>query len=924
MLSTGPFSLSLGRTFFAWVLLLCWLEAFAQAHGLRVRSVQQELASYEPRQIVTLSFNVSNESDRVQELETRLQLPAGWRPVTPDLPFSLARGESVARFATFVIPDGAVAGDHIVHYVVRSRLQPELFIRYSTTVHVAAMGRLDVSALDAPSAVASGESYRAVFLVRNAGNTHVVAKFRARSSLQHSVAPEEGTVELAPRESRELALEIRSEVVKKLAFEKLSLSVTDGAELTAQAVRVVKLLPAGGSGESLYRTIPGQVRLTHLAQQRDGVRKSGWQTEFAGAGPIDEAGSRHINFLLRGPDARHTSTLGAWDEYRLEYSGNGFVMGVGDLAYALSPLTEFGRYGRGVQARLTTGDWNLGLYEMSDRFVQNESRQLGASASRALSPTSRVGLNYLAKSGAATANIYSIQASEQDAGFSAEAELATSDSSSSGRASRAYLYDGRGRLRYSATALYAEPQFAGYYRDQALLAISGNYALASGFGLRTTAFWQRTNLDRLTGRPALEESRLELGLEAPSMAGIALSADVLMRRTRDLRPVSTVDLLHPGVRVNASYSSGAGWGVAASGELGATQARVSEQRYTTSLAMLSTYWHPSERHSYSVYLLRDDNTYSTVRQAVRTIAGISAAFQPWDRARLSLNLQHGTAEGSNRFLTAGFEQTLRGGQTISLMVRHASNNLYRQTDAQLVFTVPLDLPVARRPDLAPVSGRLVDIETGAGLAGVPLSLDGVVVMTDAHGYFRYEAARAGRRYLTLAGGGAAAGKVPLMPFPHEMDVRANGDNYVEIRFVRPGTVKGRVQRHEHAAQLLSQALSEGENQSMALTEGHGLAGALVIVSNADITYRRLTDADGRFRIDGLPPGKWLVRLDEGTLPLSGQYQIEQLGFPQDVRSGEEIFVDFKLRPLSRRLKLISVAPVISDANSTARGGRTSR
>ncbi|WP_041646004.1 NEW3 domain-containing protein [Aromatoleum aromaticum] len=900
----------------AWLLLLCWVEVFAQAHGLRVQAVDHELASVEPRHVVTLAFSVGNDSERAQELEPRLQLPPGWRAVTPDLPFTLAPGETTVRFVSFVVPDGAPAADHAVRYLVRNRLQPELFAEHTVSIRVKAMRCLEVAPLDLADAVISGQPYRAVFVVRNAGNAAVTVDFRARSSLGHPVAPAEGRLELAPRESRELALDVRTEALPRLGFDQISLNVGDGTELSAQASRAVKLLPVGGGGESLYRTIAGQARLIYLAQDRDGEIKTGWQTELSGAGAIDEAGERHVAFLLRGPDARHAATFGRWDEYRFEYTSKGLAVGVGDLAYGLSPLTEYGRYGRGVQASYTSGAWDFGLYEMGDRFTDTGNRQLGARASRALSASSRLGLNYLAKSGERTANIYSLQAIEQRAGLSAEAELAASEGDDAGNAFRTYVYGATGDLRYSGTALYAEPGFAGYYRDQAFVSASGDYSLAQGWGMRATAFWQRTNLDRVVSRPALEESRLALGVALPDALGINLSADLFLRRKRDLRPNRDVDLVHPGFRVNGSYSRGH-WGLAASGEFGATEDRVRDRRYATSLGLLSMYWRPSERQSYSLYLIRDDNTYSTIRQAVGSTAGVSAGVQLWQRARLNLNVQRSVAENANRFVTLGFEQTLRGGQIVSLFVRSTSGKFSRQTDAELSLTLPFGIPVARRPDLAPLRGRLLDAETGAGLAGVTLSLDGAIVMTDADGFFRYDAAKIGRRFLTLAGTGAA-GKVPLRPLPLETEIRADGDNYVELRFVQPGMMKGRVQRYESAAEMPSQAYRD--NGDDALTGGVGVAGALVTLTSGELKYRRLTDADGRFRIDGLPPGRWLVSVDERTLPPGGRYQAEQLQFVQDVRSGAETLVDFKLRPKTRRLKMLPLSSHAVPPTSTAATG----
>jgi hypothetical protein len=139
-----------------WLLLL---PLSLHAQGLEVKALGQELLSKNPRQIITTRFSVINGSGRVGQFEGRVILPAGWRVITPETPFELANNESTVRYISIYIPEGAPAGDYDIGYEVRNRQNPAIMDAYTLSVRVLPVIKLQLSALEVPEYVISGNSY---------------------------------------------------------------------------------------------------------------------------------------------------------------------------------------------------------------------------------------------------------------------------------------------------------------------------------------------------------------------------------------------------------------------------------------------------------------------------------------------------------------------------------------------------------------------------------------------------------------------------------------------------------------------------------------------------------------------------------------------------------------------------------------------
>jgi hypothetical protein len=348
---------------FFWLLLL---PLSLHAQGLEVKALGQELLSKNPRQIITTPFSVVNGSGQAGEFEGRVILPAGWRVITPEDPFELANNESTVRYISIYIPEGAPAGDYDIGYEVRNRQNPAIMDAYTLSVRVLPVIKLQLSALAVPEYVISGNSYGVSYLIQNNGNAQIRVNYHINSSRNHAITPDSASLTLKAGETQRVKIQVKTDLLQKVAQERLNFSANvENTGVADKVTSVIELLPRVTSFGGAYNMIPSTAKLSYVTR---GTGSSGWQTEISGQGAYDETGDSYISYLLRSPDLTEISSLAEIDEYRFDYSGKQFDYSLGDRVYSLSPLTERGIYGRGLQAGYQTEQSEVKVYYTADKY----------------------------------------------------------------------------------------------------------------------------------------------------------------------------------------------------------------------------------------------------------------------------------------------------------------------------------------------------------------------------------------------------------------------------------------------------------------------------------------------------------------------------------------------------------------------------
>jgi hypothetical protein len=884
-----------------------WLPSptHAQSYAIDVQPAQEATLSIVPRQITSLAFRVTNRG-RDGEFDAEVGVPQGWRLVSREAPFALKEGESKVRFVSIYVPEAARAGTYTVSYAVRDRARPDVRNAAKIVVDVQATLKLQVTAVDAADYVIAGETYRTVFLVQNRGNANLDVAFKTVSARGYKVEGSTGALSLEPGASRRIEAVVATEVSTRPDQDWLTLTAKPADGGAAQsATASIKVIPRVSGIAQAYDTIPASATLSWMSGKPNGTRRSGWQAEFAGAGALDATGERKIDFLLRGPNANDIATYGLQQQYYVKYADRAVDAVLGDQTYVLSPLTELGFYGAGAGGAYRTGKASFGAYAAQSIAGSASPRQeAAASAGYDTDDAGRWDANLLhlnqkwngqvnglPQDFRVGANVFGLRNRMQWLpGLTSDVEVAGSASERNkvGQAFRANVVDTRAPFTWAMTVIDASPYYAGYYSDQRLAAGNFRYDVGTDWNVHGYLNLQRNNLDANPLAEAPDQRWYGLGTDYRLGAGSEASASIVYRSAVDRRPVPDFDMRHRGLRLGISQQFAEG-SVSAIGEWGTSDDYAHGTRYPTSFYVANANWRPTSAQSYGVFATYDDSTFSNTRQPATSTVGASATIRPLPTTTASLLASRSSGPGAASIVDVRLSHTLPNKHVIALFARYTTG-IDSATEAMVSYSIPFDLPVGRRKDIAALRGRVFDAETGNGVADVVLRLDGIVAVSDASGSFVFPALKPGSYHLSIDRADTASGRVPARPMPLDVEMMAGDDANVEIPMIRGVTLAGIVRSFDTAP------------PSQASDAGRPVAGVLVVMRNGERVYKRATDREGRFRLGGLPPGTWTVGVDDddglpaGTVPERRQITVETV-------PGAQAEVEVKLVPRVRSIRM---------------------
>ncbi|MGH7636295.1 MAG: NEW3 domain-containing protein, partial [Gemmatimonadaceae bacterium] len=465
---------------------------FAQANeALSVRAGRRDTIAASTT--VTVPFTVSNSGGDIAHVRPLVHVPAGWPLLMGTTPFAVAPNASSMLMVSVVVPSRAIAGTYTVSVEVGARGRDSIIVR------VPQRRSLEVTLVDKPGYVISGEPYDARFLVRNRGNLPTYVRVRARSTLGRA-ALTDSVVRVGTDASATVPVRVATP-------RGLSAATDDVVELTATEDGVagvhvasarVTIVPEPTRSIEEFLRMPTQVNLR--AASSDAVSPF----EIFGRGPIHDGGDSEVDFLFRGPTGPY-SAFGERDVYRVSLTAPNWRARAGDQIYVISPLTGGGQPGFGGALDGSYGMFSAGSHVQQFRRSPVRGTEIGGFVGAGSSDGPRAALNYIWRDG----GVLPGEVASATAGFagavSVDAELARSrDAAGEGTGGLVRLGHSGDAYSVDAGHQQGDAMFSGPLRGarHSHLTATGHWLQDVSFAL--SAGSHRSDLSQVTGVPYVQ------------------------------------------------------------------------------------------------------------------------------------------------------------------------------------------------------------------------------------------------------------------------------------------------------------------------------------------------------------------------------------------------------------------------------------
>ena len=940
--------------------LLCLVPAFSQnaSRGVSVQPVRPGIIEAKPLTSFTAVFRVKNETAAESEFNSRIDLPEGWKPVTAEYGFKLAAGAETVRLVSIFVPVRVLAGSYRIGYEVSASGNPSQADRAEAEVKVLLEARLDLQAMDVPPFAIAGDVCKSKFLVLNQGNAPLDVNLNVQSN-GFRVDPGAKSVLVEAGQAAAVEVTVRTDRgirkrLDQLVWVKADAVVPGQGTLEAEVMTQQDIIPRVYGSVDYYNKVPLEIGFVALSTS-EGARNV--QFKISGSGALDEMGRHKVDLLFRGPGSNDFNLFGLQrEEYWFRYNSPLLTVNVGDKSFALTRLTQFGEYGRGVEAALSLGRWSLrGYYERNLFMGSTESDkafQLGFAPADRLSfkfsslteakttrPDSRIlSLQSLYVSDLANVNL------EYSWDWTSRKDVRSANGALWLEADGGYKF-----FSYRANIIQSGSEFNGYYQN--LNYRSGELTLSpwSKLQIRASYLDQRRNTAIHPYFLPFYDRTFQAGLHWQAEKWLMLSLEERHHDRQDLSANTQFNYCDKTLRIGALVNNGA-FNLQNFVDYGKTYNALTQKYEKLVEYILATNVTIINKLSLGAYAhYRDQDESFTGEKERRLELNFNVGFQSgWTHVdafyRTSVHQDLYRSVLSEKdfedpvFLLNNYDmfgasltQRFGNGHQLSVRIQRAANSFVGTGPANkfiglVEYMIPLGFPVSRKTTIGMLRGKVFDAENGRkGVEGVIVRANDLVTVTDMSGDYVFNGLQPGSYSLTLENRSAQSGKITLEKTPLSVDVMGGKKLDCSIGLTTGASITGLIMIYKlnkpdpglivkKGPAPKGPMVSESEGSAKAddakpkMIESAALiATALELTGPDEEVFHALTDEEGRFVFDGLRPGKYKLQVYDNNLPELHAFEKDTFEF--ELKPGSQEKVEIKVFPIIRAIQIIQQGEV---------------
>lgn len=898
-------------------------------YGIDIFMQSPKVIQRRPQEIFSAAFVVQNNSDKQDNFVQKIEAPDGFETIPMQLPtINLRPGQQTVEMFAIKIPDFAKPGVYEITYSLQGGSNPSLLGSATLTLEVLPVQSLEATLRSSQKHVFEGKSYTPELQIINLGNEKKKIALEITSSVGSQIEQSpKGPYTIAPSET--LTIDLKVKVPKDVPEGRkdfLQCRVIDAntkvmlANHTLLTNVIVK--GAGSDRFSKYNLIP--TTATTVAGFQNG--KKSVFINVQGSGALNKEQTESISYLFRIPIIQHTSVYrqlgGIPEKYYLSYRNPYFDLYGGDGVYQLTPLTITSRFGRGGSVACKTPKMEIGGLGVAHSSAVPQTEFGAYLRATPLEGLGIQGSYYNTKGRVRTtkivdkdkANILSISADYYLKEFvRLQVEYAHSDVEKGDLSAQGFFIQSRGKphkkVWYTFQKIYAPLGFFGYYNNQSQANASLGILITDRINILGS--YQTYNLNLSKSREYETANKITRYLGEMTIAtpiGMYISASYNTYSLRDFLSIGGYKTNYGSLRLSQTLK----WfSMQAIADVGSYKSRYKDsldrtwQNYS-----LYTYY----RYKGMMYAIYGKWGYLVNLFSINWNQTYGASVN-WNFDRFNLRFTYEQAHNkqalTRQYYLAKMSYRFKNKHVLDLYGNILKNfkleNIYR---VMVSYKVPFGVPLGKNKERTKIQGRayVQDRDIIRPMANAIITCNEYQTKTNRKGKYEFEYIPEGSYLLGMED--PVDGYISEEILPKEISMKEKQRVTYDIAFKRPSMLSGEIAYYgidagkEGMTELeKTQKAFENLDESGKFSKlGGAVANLTFICKKTKEIIEVRSSAKGVFNLQNLRAGEYKVRVAmEG---LSNSYQIEHQEFDIDLLPGEERYLNLRVIPVKRSLKLM--------------------
>lgn len=653
------------------------------------------------------------------------------------------------------------------------------------------------------------------------------------------------------------------------------LDAETGEQLFANPM-TLKFMASDVNSNDPYVYIPAFARGLFLKDRY----KTIFGTEFAGGGVIDADSHRTLEFFFRVPTDRQHVIYNIDQRLYLGIQDDQMKLDLGDTVYALSPLTQYYRYGRGINLEHAWGDMRAGIhYTQNTLRCEQDPREFCAYFQYDLNKNSSFSTNYLHKveQNIPTSNMITLQSIvNYPPNITTEAEVgANIDSEKTHNNNWAYRLEAYGRLYgdtwFSIEKIYAGSRFYGYYNNLNLFSSALDFPIKEGLRLNLSTNYLHQNFclcDNHDKHNAIipKQNQYSANLNYSINQNCSLNLNGFLLRGQDLGKTQQYNFYQKwyGATISLTLCECNLNGIVSFGQ----QKDYITHRSTHMLQRYYAYLSKDFTDFLKAYIFYDGGNinYYDVRPWRNGYGGaFSYRFAPMGFMSLFFQKVKHTCDSLdvNQYIL-NCNYTFKNLHRIDGMAQYYKYNTRfpNETLVVLSYTIPFSVPVAYRKDIGHLNGCVYDTWNDRLVAGAIVNCGKSQTSSQADGSFAFSCLPCGEQFPEIA------------LLPDNLIEEVNTKSSLEIvggkmtslciSVVPSCSIEGEVILYAYK-DMFAAFIDPSNAEIIPL---NGLDGVRIAIANENQQeiYSSITNKKGEFHFPKLRPGEWHIKFFTDQIP----------------------------------------------------------